>query len=80
MVGLPRDGDLEQPPDDTFACTAELRDTTQLPGDVRNIAQLVGERQSGSLFLQFHDVSVSRAKKLTFSNRHWTRVCPASVW
>ena len=49
------DGGLEQPIGDAFARAAELRDAAQQPGNMRNLAQLVGERRCERLFVQFHD-------------------------
>lgn len=52
------DGDLEQPIGNALACATEVRDAPQQPGNMRNLAQLVGERRCERLFLQVHDVSV----------------------
>lgn len=49
-------GDLEQPTGNAFARVTVLRDAAQLPGHVRNIAQLVGERRRERLLVQFHDI------------------------
>jgi len=70
------DGDLEQPIGDAFARASDMRDAAQQPGNVRNIAQLLGERRHERLFLQFH-VRKCNTRVLSES-RHGTQ--PVRQW
>lgn len=55
------DGDLEQPFRQAFARAAHPHQTNRQTGDMGGVAELAGQRWRGRLFIQFHDVSVSRA-------------------
>ena len=66
-------GDLEQPLGNAFTRAAKLRDAAQQPGNVRNIAQLVGERRCGGLVFQFHaNIRNKNGGRAKGFNHGWT--------
>src|SRR5437870_389174 len=61
MTGATLNGDLKKPIDDSFARSTGPREAAEQAGDVRHLAQLLGECRPEPLFVQFHCHSVAES-------------------